>query len=80
MSGGDRVKQLFKKYGKVAIGVHFTVYFSFLAGAQAGEHKCKGTVKGSMTCAVLEWHQPVMLLLPQLGDGRVLSRPRGDSP
>lgn len=32
MSGGDRVKQLFKKYGKVAIGVHFTVYFSFLAG------------------------------------------------
>ncbi|KAL4458575.1 hypothetical protein ABPG75_013440 [Micractinium tetrahymenae] len=32
MSGGDRVKQLFKKYGKIAIGVHFTVYFSFLAG------------------------------------------------
>ncbi|KAL4429406.1 hypothetical protein ABPG77_005180 [Micractinium sp. CCAP 211/92] len=32
MSGGERVKQLFKKYGKIAIGVHFTVYFSFLAG------------------------------------------------
>lgn len=33
MTGGERVKQLFKKYGKIALGVHFTVYFSFLAGA-----------------------------------------------
>jgi len=31
-TSGDKIKQLFKKYGKVALGVHFTVYFSFLAG------------------------------------------------
>lgn len=28
----DKVKELFKKYGKIALGVHFTVYFSFLTG------------------------------------------------
>jgi hypothetical protein len=29
-----RVKQLFKKYGKVALGVHLTVYAVFFAGMQ----------------------------------------------
>lgn len=28
----ERSKELFRKYGRVALGVHFTVYFSFLAG------------------------------------------------
>lgn len=34
MAGGlaERSKELFRKYGRVALGVHFTVYFSFLAG------------------------------------------------
>jgi hypothetical protein len=35
MSGSTgRVKELFRKYGKVALGVHLTVYASFFTGAQ----------------------------------------------
>jgi hypothetical protein len=30
---GERVKELFRKYGKVALGVHLTVYASFFGGA-----------------------------------------------
>lgn len=31
-SRGNRVSELFRKYGKVAIGVHLVVYTTFLAG------------------------------------------------
>jgi hypothetical protein len=34
-TGGNRVKELFRKYGKVAIGVHLVVYATFFAGAPA---------------------------------------------
>lgn len=33
---GGRVKELFRKYGKVAIGVHLAVYATFFAGESAG--------------------------------------------
>jgi hypothetical protein len=32
LSSGGKIKQLYKKYGRVALGVHFGVYFTFLAG------------------------------------------------
>jgi hypothetical protein len=31
-ASGSKIKDLFKKYGKVAIGVHLVVYTSFLTG------------------------------------------------
>lgn len=31
--GGGRVKDLFRKYGRVALGVHLVVYATFFAGA-----------------------------------------------
>lgn len=31
-SGAERIKQLFKKYGKIALGVHLCVYGTFLTG------------------------------------------------
>lgn len=31
-SGSERIKQLFKKYGKIALGVHLCVYGTFLTG------------------------------------------------
>ena len=27
-----KIREFFKKYGKVGVGVHFTIYFSTLAG------------------------------------------------
>ena len=30
---GNRIKELFSKYGKVALGVHLTVYAGFFSGA-----------------------------------------------
>ena len=37
MSYTIKVKDLFKKYGKVAIGVHLTVYAATLTGASSFE-------------------------------------------
>ncbi len=31
-SGAEKIKQLFKKYGKIALGVHLCVYGTFLTG------------------------------------------------
>ena len=33
MSYSAQIKELFKKYGKVAIGVHLTIYAATLSGA-----------------------------------------------
>ena len=33
MSYSAQIKELFRKYGKVAIGVHFTIYAATLSGA-----------------------------------------------
>lgn len=44
---GARVKQLFKKYGKVALGVHLGVYSSFLAGCYIAVDQ-KVDVKGML--------------------------------
>lgn len=30
--GADRIKDLFRRYGKIALGVHLTVYASFFSG------------------------------------------------
>ncbi len=35
MSYTSKVKELFKKYGKVAIGVHLSVYAATLTGASS---------------------------------------------
>lgn len=32
MGSADKVKELFRKYGKIALGVHLCVYGSFMAG------------------------------------------------
>lgn len=32
LNSGSKIKQLFRRYGKVALGVHFTVYFTCWAG------------------------------------------------
>jgi len=34
--GGGRVRELFRKYGKVALGVHLVVYATFLGGTRLG--------------------------------------------
>ena len=47
LSIGARVKQLFKKYGKVAHGVHVGVYSSFLAGCYIAVDQ-KVDVKGML--------------------------------
>ena len=44
---GARVTQLFKKYGKVALGVHIGVYSSFLAGCYIAVDQ-KVDVKGML--------------------------------
>jgi hypothetical protein len=32
-----RTREMFRKYGKVAVGVHFAVYFSGLGGKRKGK-------------------------------------------
>ena len=44
---GSRVRQLFKKYGKVALGVHLGVYSTFLAGCYIAVDQ-KVDVKGML--------------------------------
>ena len=36
-NSGNKIKELFRKYGRVAIGVHIVVYTSFLTG----RHHCQ---------------------------------------
>ena len=54
-----RMKELFRKYGKVAVGVHLTVYTASLAGVLPLQHSL---LRSATHCSALRdrWHRPAI--------------------
>lgn len=51
----DSIKNLIRKYGKVAIGVHFSVYFMTLSGTQPLKNGAPTLIKCTFHLAYSCW-------------------------